>query len=241
MMALIRPFTDTEGGGELVTIDTPQYLENTQPTAPNVGTLTGPAQADLTINDVVTTSGVPSPGGRYGSAYPIQDGTGRLLVSWSQCRLIEVTEDFGDPLVEPPIVPCTDERLASVVVIDPDNPATPAIGEFIQAPPLYGIWMYDQRDNTQLPVVPGVEGFMFSEVVAADPRLFAVSTTSTAGPSRTSLHSQTLYRPQLPHVRRVSCASSRPYHNRMTTCWISTIRHSASARSTACGKSSATP
>jgi hypothetical protein len=171
MMALIRPFTDTEGGGELVTIDTPQYLENTQPTAPNVGTLTGPAQADLTINDVVTTSGVPSPGGRYGSAYPIQDGTGRLLVSWSQCRLIEVTEDFGDPLVEPPIVPCTDERLASVVVIDPDNPATPAIGEFIQAPPLYGIWMYDQRDNTQLPVVPGVEGFMFSEVVAADPRL----------------------------------------------------------------------
>jgi hypothetical protein len=136
-----------------------------------VGTLTGPAQADLTINDVVTTSGVPSPGGRYGSAYPIQDGTGRLLVSWSQCRLIEVTEDFGDPLVEPPIVPCTDERLASVVVIDPDNPATPAIGEFIQAPPLYGIWMYDQRDNTQLPVVPGVEGFMFSEVVAADPRL----------------------------------------------------------------------
>jgi hypothetical protein len=170
MMALIRPFTDTEGGGELITIDTPQYLENTQPTAPNVGVLSGPAQADLTINNVITTPGVPSPGGRYGSAYPIQDGTGRLLVSWSQCRLIEVTDTFGDPLVEPPIVPCTDERLANVVVIDPDNPVAPAIGEFAQAPPLYGIWMYDPRDDTQLPVVPGVEGFMFSEVVAADPR-----------------------------------------------------------------------
>ena len=170
LMALIRPFTDSEGGGELITIDTIQYLENTQPTAPNIGVLTGPAQVDATINEVLTQAG-PSPGGRYGSAYPIQDGTGRLLVSWSQCRLIEVTEDFGDPLVDPRIVPCTEERLATVVQIDPDNPVTPAVGEFLLAPPLYGIWMYDPRDDTQLPVVPGEEGIMVSEVVAADPRV----------------------------------------------------------------------
>jgi hypothetical protein len=170
LMALIRPFTNSEGGGELITIDTIQYIENTQPTAPNIGVLTGPAQADATINEVLTQAG-PSPGGRYGSAYPIQDGTGRLLVSWSQCRLIEVTEDFGDPLVEPRIVPCTEERLAAVVDIDPDNPVTPALGTFLLAPPLYGIWMYDPRDNTQLPVVPGEEGIMVSEVVAADPRV----------------------------------------------------------------------
>ncbi len=170
IMALIRPFTDSEGGGELITIDTAQYLENTQPTAPNIGVLAGPAQEDATINEVVTQAG-PSPGGRYGSAYPIQDGTGRLLVSWSQCRLIEITEDFGDPLVAPRIVPCTAERLAAVVSIDPDDPVTPALGTFIVAPPLYGIWMYDPRDNTQLPVVPGEEGIMVSEVVAADPRV----------------------------------------------------------------------
>jgi hypothetical protein len=170
IMALIRPFTDSEGGGELITIDTIQYLENTQPTAPNIGILSGPAQADATINEVLTQAG-PSPGGRYGSAYPIQDGTGRLLVSWSQCRLIEVTEDFGDPLVDPRIVPCTEERLAAVVTIDPDDPVTPAVGEFLLAPPLYGIWMYDPRDDTQLPVVPGEEGIMVSEVVAADPRV----------------------------------------------------------------------
>jgi hypothetical protein len=170
LMALIRPFTDSEGGGELITIDTIQYLENTQPTAQNIGVLSGPAQEDATINEVLTQAG-PSPGGRYGSAYPIQDGTGRLLVSWSQCRLIEVTEGFGDPLVDPRIVPCTDERLAAVVTIDPDNPVTPAVGEFLLAPPLYGIWMYDPRDDTQLPVVPGEEGIMVSEVVAADPRV----------------------------------------------------------------------
>ncbi len=169
IMALIRPFTDSEGGGELVTIDTIQYLEITQPTAPNIGVLAGPAQEDATINEVLTQAG-PSPGGRYGSAYPIQDGTGRLLVSWSQCRLIEVTEDFADPQAEPSIVPCTDERLAAVVEIDPDNPVTPGVGDFLVAPPLYGIWMYDPRDDTQLPVVPGEEGVMVSEVVAADPR-----------------------------------------------------------------------
>ncbi len=170
IMVLIRPFTDSEGGGELVTIDTAQYIENTQPTAPNIGVLTGPAQEDATINEVLTQAG-PSPGGRYGSAYPIQDGTGRLLVSWSQCRLIEVTEDFGDPMALPRIVPCTDDRLAAVVDFDPNDPVLPAVGTFIVAPPLYGIWMYDPRDDTQLPVVPGEEGVMVSEVVAADPRL----------------------------------------------------------------------
>ena len=69
------------------------------------------------------------------------------------------------------IVPCTDERLANLFVQpDPQNPVTPDPGTFVVAPPLYGIWMYDPRDDTQRPVVPGEEGFMFTEVVSADPR-----------------------------------------------------------------------
>ena len=172
-MVLARPFTNTEGGGELVVIDTPQYVENTQPTAVNIGVLTGPAQEDATVNNVITEPGQPSPGGRYYSVYPIQDGTGRLMVSWSQCRLIEFLEDDGDPETDDfSIVACTDENLANVVVIDPDDPVTPAPGEFTVAPPLYGIWIYDPRDETQLPIVPGEEGFMFTEVVSADPRPF---------------------------------------------------------------------
>ena len=31
--------------------------------------------------------------------------------------------------------------------------------------------MYDPRDDTQLPVVAGEEGFIFTEVVAADPKM----------------------------------------------------------------------
>ena len=173
VMSLIRPFTDTEGGGELVAIDVAQYLEQTQPTAPNIGILSGPAQEDATVNEISTEAGVPSPGGRYASVYPILDGTGRLIVSWSQCRLLEQLMDDGDPLTDDTrVVPCTQDRLANLFVQpDPDNPVTPDVGTFTVAPPLYGIWMYDPRDDTQLPIVPGEEGFVFTEVVAADPKV----------------------------------------------------------------------
>ena len=173
LMVLALPFTNTEGGGELILIDTPQYLENTQPTKDNIGVLTGPAQEDATVNIVSTVPGEPSPGGRYFSVYPIQDGTSRLMVSWSQCRLIEILPDDGDPnTLDERIVACTPENLANVLVIDPNaaNPPIPAVGDFLVAPPLYGIWIYDPRDDTQLPIVAGEEGFMFTEVVSADPR-----------------------------------------------------------------------
>ncbi|HEX5788133.1 MAG TPA: hypothetical protein VFY03_08130 [Woeseiaceae bacterium] len=170
--SLIRPFTGTEGGGEVVVIDTPRYVENTQPLAPDIGVLDGPAQVDATVNDVLTEPGVPSPGGRYHSVYPIQDGTGRVLVSWAQCRLVEAGADLdpGTPEIEPVIVPCTEEFLDDVFIQDPDVIVPVPEGSYVTAPPLYGIWIYDPRDNTQRPVVVGEEGWMFTEIVSADPR-----------------------------------------------------------------------
>ena len=38
----------------------------------------------------------PSPGGRFNSAYPLWDGTGRILVSWSECRLLDHHADTAD-------------------------------------------------------------------------------------------------------------------------------------------------
>lgn len=156
IMALVRPFTDTAGGGDLITIDTPVYLENTQPTKDNVG-LSGPAQESATIVPVTTEAGVPSKGGRYSYAFPIQDGTGRLLVSWSQCRLVDASVDPDMSGVAAVFFPCTDENLAD-----------PLLGEAV---PVYGIWMYDPADETQRPIVPAEVGFVFTEVVSADPRL----------------------------------------------------------------------
>ncbi|MEJ2298067.1 MAG: hypothetical protein P8X94_06100, partial [Woeseiaceae bacterium] len=171
IMVIARPFDNTEGGGELIVIDTLQYVENTQPLKDNIGILTGPAQEDATPNDVSTAPGTASPGGRFYSVFPIEDGTGRLLVSWSQCRLLEQLEDDGDPdTPDTQIVPCTDERLAAAVTIDPEEPVALAVGEFAPAPPLYSIWIYDPRDETQRVIVAGEEGYMFTEAVSGDTR-----------------------------------------------------------------------
>jgi len=118
--------------------------------------MAGPAQQQATIINVITVPGEVSPGGRYNSVYPIQDGTGRMLVSWSQCRLTDIV----DPLVQPPLpvifYPCTDVNLINLL--------------YVEADPIYGIWIYDPRDETQLPIVPPEEGFIFTEVASADPR-----------------------------------------------------------------------
>jgi hypothetical protein len=145
VLALVRPYAGTELGGDLLAIDVANYVNDTQPTRPNLGVLAGPAQLPVTAN-VVTTIPGPSPGGRFSAAYPLEDGTRRILVSWTQCRLLEQGR----------IVPCTAERLAGTA----PQPA----------PPLYGVWMYDPRQGTQLPVVPPEEGTMITDVVALQPR-----------------------------------------------------------------------
>jgi hypothetical protein len=144
-LALIRPFDGTDEGGDLVLIDTQNFVDNTVPVSSSSG-MPGPAQIRALPTDVRTIEG-PSPGGRYRSAAPLFDGSNRLLVSWSQCRLIED---------ETRIVPCTSDRLA-----DP---------EAVEAPPLFGVYIYDVPRNTQQPVVVPQEGFMYTEVVAGSPR-----------------------------------------------------------------------
>ncbi len=144
-LALIRPFTGTNEGGDLVLIDTANYVDCSQsvPRTTIGGTQPCVAQTRALPTDVRTIPG-PSPGGRFRSASPLFDGTGRLLVSWSACRLVEAGR----------IVPCTADRL--------NNTTTPPV----EAPPLYGIYIYDVRDNTQKPIVAPQEGFIFTEVVA---------------------------------------------------------------------------
>src|SRR5262249_54313921 len=90
ILAIMRQYTDVDDGGALVIIDGEHYVENTQPLLANPQ-LTGPAQTPGTTNDVITIPG-PSPGGRYISAYPLLDGTNRILVSWTQCRLLDTTQ-----------------------------------------------------------------------------------------------------------------------------------------------------
>ena len=146
ILTVVRPYTNVDFGGDLVIINGQQFVENQQPLLADAG-LPGPAQTRATQNNVIDVPG-PSPGGRFNSAFPLWDNTGRMLVSWSQCRLLDT-----DGVT---IVPCTDSRLA-----DP-NVKT--------APPLYSVWMFNPSQNTLLPVMPPVEGVMVTDIVAAQPR-----------------------------------------------------------------------
>jgi len=131
--------------GDLVEIDVENYIDNNQPTAVNQGILGGPAQQSAVVNNVFT-DGTISPGGLFRSAWPLHDGTNRILVSWSQCRLQENEQ----------IVPCTPDEM--------NNPNT------VEADPAYGIFLYDRNSDTQLPVVVAQDGFILTDVVAAEPR-----------------------------------------------------------------------
>ncbi|MEO8018414.1 MAG: hypothetical protein ABI769_11400 [Pseudomonadota bacterium] len=148
LMVLTRERTDVDFGGNLTIIDANRFVDNTQPLLSNAGAA-GPAQTRATANEVRTVPG-PSRDGRFQSGFPLWDGSGRILVSWGQCRLL----DTVDPTR---IVPCTTDRLA-----DP-NAQT--------APPLYSIWMFSPSQNTILPVMQPVEGVMVTEAIAAQPRV----------------------------------------------------------------------
>jgi hypothetical protein len=151
VLALIRPMgSGSDFGGNLVILDVVNSVECAQRTlaagAVAAGTNPCPAQAAATPNDVRTIPG-PSPGGRFNSAFPLWDGTQRVLVSWSECRLIDTTGAT---------VPCTPANLAV---------ATPQI-----APPLYSAWLFSPADNTFKPIVPAVEGVMLSDLVSLQAR-----------------------------------------------------------------------
>ncbi|WP_081848136.1 PD40 domain-containing protein [Microbulbifer sp. HZ11] len=131
-------------GGDMVVIDGENYTEAySEPE--QEGVLQG--QESLSVEQVITDGGL-SPHGLFANAWAFHDGTSRLLVSWSECRVI-------DPETETP-QPCTDEWLA-----------TPDI---VPADPLYGLWIYDYGEGTQRPIIQPEEGVMISEAVTADTR-----------------------------------------------------------------------
>ena len=143
--ALLMTFNGSHQGGDVIEIDTANYVENTQPIAANIGVLTGPAQSSLT-GGLAHTNSRPAQGGRYNAFVPLWDGTDRALVSWSPCRILE-------NLI---IVPCTPARLADPLAIE--------------APPIYSVYLFNMNSNTQLPIFTPQEGFIYTDIAAAQPK-----------------------------------------------------------------------
>ncbi len=165
VLAVVRPFAGADFGGNLELIDVQHYVENNQ-AAPDSGyPTTTTAEVAATGNDVRTQTAngvpVPSPGGRFNSAFPLWDNTRRVLVSWEQCRLQNATGT---------LLPCTTANLALA------NAASPTL---TIAPPLYSVWLLDFGNGTLKPAFAPVEGVLVSDVVSLQPRTIPCTLTAT--------------------------------------------------------------
>ncbi len=143
LLAVVKPFDNTFDGGDIVTIDTARFIENDKAIWPLSG-LDGPAQRAATVTDVALDGDFPFEG-RYASAFPLQDGSNRLLVSKSSCQ-VELNDTLYN-CVEP-------------YIDDPDAE---------EASPAYSIWLYNLTDDTERPLILVQPGRVITEAIALLP------------------------------------------------------------------------
>lgn len=179
----LRPRVSARLGGAMVSIDTSNFTDLNVPVSGS--SATGPAQTSIVGIDIIT-DGSLSPAGYYSSAYPIDDGTGRLLVSWSPCQLsgyklgIYVDEDNQLIGTNGQFVDAEGKDLAQGAA--PVTIAAEEVGNFpcteaalyleniVLAPPVYGVWIFDPSTQTQSPVVLSRFDTMFTEALVLQAR-----------------------------------------------------------------------
>lgn len=147
IISIVRPFTNTFDGGDIVIIDTQNFANNTQP-VPAVAGMPGPAQNSATINPVSTEASNTeiSIGGRYRSVFPLWDGSGRFMFSKSTCELdVNGTRR-----------PCIEPYLSDAAAVE--------------VSPAYSIWLYDMNQHAQKVIVRAEQGMVISDIVAFQAR-----------------------------------------------------------------------
>jgi len=144
ILAVTQPFNGTFGGGNIVQIDTNNFVDNDRPVWSMNG-MAGPAQTPATIN-TIANDGTISRNGRYDSAFPLWDGSNRILVSKSICQI----------MVDNEIRPCIEPWIS-------DNSAE-------ELSPTYGIWIYDEDDQTEKVIVRAEAGMVMTDIMALQAR-----------------------------------------------------------------------
>ncbi|UTA47891.1 hypothetical protein L1F30_17265 [Simiduia sp. 21SJ11W-1] len=137
-----RARQSVEYGGNLVAVDVENFIAANQPIDGGSGTQAQTALYPLAVstNDTLSINGI------FHSASPLFDGTGRFIVSWSRCR-----------------------------VINPDNNLPAACNEDTDpaaelADPLFGVYIFDPAAGTQQPILLPREGRMLTEPTLLIPR-----------------------------------------------------------------------
>lgn len=144
LTAIAMPFTGTFDGGNIVSINTNNFADNNRPIWTMTG-LSGPAQAAATINDIKNDNSI-SLAGRYRSAFPLWDGTNRILASKSTCQI--VISGVNRPCIQPWIADVTAEEVS----------------------PSYALWLYDPANATEKVVVRAETGMVITEGVVLQSR-----------------------------------------------------------------------
>ncbi len=146
LMVIAKPFDGTFDGGDIVIIDADRFADIAKPIWSMTG-LPPPAQIPATVSNVNNAgNGSISINGRYSSAFPLWDGSNRVLVSKSTCQL------------------------------DVNNVARPCIDPYLSDPaaveksPAYSIWLYDMNVDTQKPIVLAQTGKVITEVITVENR-----------------------------------------------------------------------
>ncbi len=166
ILTALRPFSSDNIGGDYVSIDIENFTDIEQPVAQSAG-IAGTAQTPILFDNILIDGSI-SPGGRFASVYPLWDGSNRVIFSWSQCRLFDPEQQIdpeqeiveGETEQERKIIPCSQALL--------DDPEL----TLEEAPLLFGLWMYNANENTQLPLGIPEEGIMFTEALAMESRPF---------------------------------------------------------------------
>jgi hypothetical protein len=148
ILAIARPFLGTQLGGDIVQINAAGFVEIHQLSSPTGAPGTG--QSSATTLGVTTDANMLSLGGRFAAAYPLFDGTNRMLVSWSPCLVVDSTVTPASTHV------CTTTDINGTTVQ--------------QAPPQYTLWVYDFDAGTLSPMLSAVSGTMITEPVIMQAR-----------------------------------------------------------------------
>src|SRR3984893_11340254 len=149
LIAITRPFLGTQLGGDIVQIDAGNFVEINQPSTPTGSA--GTAQTSATTLGVTNDANLPSMGGRFASAYPLYDGSNRMLVSRAPCLVL------NSSVTPAPTSVCTTANTAGANVQ--------------MAPPQYTIWLYDVGKGTLSPILGAETGMIIVDPVIMQARI----------------------------------------------------------------------
>lgn len=139
LVSSLMPLSGTYEGGAIVSIDLKNFTENNDPAPSSTAAAGAQGQTQITP-EVNFLSNAVSPNGRYTTPYPVGDGSGRFLVSYSVSRPVQQ------------VSPLTGSEAT------------------MESVPHYNLVMLDPSAGTQLPVVIAPEGYAVVDGIVLAPR-----------------------------------------------------------------------